>query len=84
MKVLVTGAGNMGSGFVKQLSDAGNTVRVTARDADAAKAAAFAAAEGQDIVILATGFGDAVSALQSVGDLQGKVVVDITDQLTAD
>ncbi|NMM04710.1 NAD(P)-binding domain-containing protein [Polaromonas sp.] len=95
MKVLVIGAGNMGSGFVKQLSAAGHSVSVTARDA--AKAAAVAsqnanatavpaagAAEGQDVVILATGFGDAVSALQSVGNLRGKVVVDITNPLTAD
>ena len=95
MKVLVIGAGNMGSGFVKQLSAAGHSVSVTARDA--AKAAAVAsqnvnatavpaagAAEGQDVVILATGFGDAVFALQSVGNLQGKVVVDITNPLTAD
>lgn len=95
MKVLVIGAGNMGSGFVKQLSAAGHSVSVTARDA--AKAAfvasqyanatavpAAGAAEGQDVVILATGYGDAVPALQSVGNLQGKVVVDITNPLTAD
>jgi predicted dinucleotide-binding enzyme len=42
------------------------------------------AAQGQDVVILATGYGDAVAALQSVGRLQGKVVVDITNPLTAD
>lgn len=95
MKVLVIGAGNMGSGFVKQLSAAGHTVSVTARDE--AKAASVAsqytnakavpaagAAEGQDLVILATGYGDAVPALQSLGNLQGKVVVDITNPLTAD
>ncbi|MDP1968663.1 MAG: NADPH-dependent F420 reductase [Burkholderiaceae bacterium] len=95
MKVLVIGTGNMGSGFVKQLSAAGHTVSVTARDA--VKAASVAsqyanakvvpaagAAEGQDVVILATGYGDAVSALQSVGKLQGKVVVDISNPLTAD
>jgi predicted dinucleotide-binding enzyme len=95
MKVLVIGAGNMGSGFVKQLSAAGHSVSVTARDS--AKAAALAAQypqcsgpygrpmpQGQDVVILATGYGDAVAALQSVGRLQGKVVVDITNPLTAD
>jgi 8-hydroxy-5-deazaflavin:NADPH oxidoreductase len=95
MKVLVIGAGNMGSGFVKQLSAAGHTVSVTARDA--AKAASVAsqypnakavpaagAAEGQDLVILATGYSDAVPALQSVGQLQGQVVVDISNPLTAD
>jgi len=95
MKVLVIGAGNMGSGFVKQLSAAGHPVSVTARDA--AKAASVAsqypnakavpaagATEGQDLVILATGYADAVPALQSVGQLQGKVVVDISNPLTAD
>lgn len=95
MKVLVIGAGNMGSGFVKQLVSAGHTVSVTARDA--AKASALAAqyagvkavpaagaADEQDVVILATGYGDASTALASVGNLQGKVVVDITNPLTAD
>jgi predicted dinucleotide-binding enzyme len=95
MQVLVIGAGNMGSAFVKQLSAAGHQVRVTARDA--AKSTALAAqypgvnavpaagaALGQDVVVLATGFADATAALQSVGDLQGKTVVDITNPLTPD
>ena len=95
MKVLVIGAGNMGSAFVKQLSAAGHAVSVTARDA--AKTSALAAqypgvkavplavaADGTDVVILATAYPDAVAALQSVGSLQGKVVVDITNPLTAD
>ena len=95
MQVLVIGAGNMGAGFVKQLSAAGHTVSVTARDV--AKATAVAsqyatvkavpaagAAGGQDVVILATGYGDAEAELQSVGSLQGKVVVDITNPLTPD
>ncbi len=95
MKVLVIGAGNMGSAFVKQLHAAGHTVAVTARDATKATALAVqfpgthavagaSAAEGQDIVILATAYADAVGALGSVGDLRGKVVVDITNPLTAD
>lgn len=95
MKVLVIGAGNMGSAFVKQISAVGHEVSVTARDA--AKAATLAAqypgvkavasvsaADGKDLVVLATGYADAVTALQSVGNLQGKVVVDITNPLTAD
>ncbi len=95
MKTLVIGAGNMGSAFVKQLAAAGHTVSVTARDAD--KAAALAAqypgvravapagaAADAELVILATGYADAVAALQGVGDLTGKVVVDITNPLTAD
>jgi predicted dinucleotide-binding enzyme len=95
MKVLVIGTGNMGSALVKQLSAAGHTVSVTARDA--AKSAALASqyantkavpasgsAIGQDAVVLATGYGDALAALQSVGSLEGKVVIDITNPLTAD
>jgi len=95
MNVLVIGAGNMGSAFVKQLSAAGHRVSVTARDAsksasvasqfpNAKAVPAAGAAEGQDVVVLATGYGDAAAALQSVGNLQGKVVVDITNPLTAD
>lgn len=95
MKVLVIGAGNMGSAFVKQLHAAGHAVTVTARDSD--KAAALAAqypgtravaganaADGQDLIVLATGYADAVGALSSVGNLTGKVVIDITNPLTAD
>ena len=95
MKVTVIGAGNMGSAFVKQLHRAGHAVRITARDG--AKAAALAAqypgvvavptadaAAQADIVVLATGYADAVNALRSVGKLDGKVVVDITNPLTPD
>ncbi len=93
MKVSVIGAGNMGSGFVKQLAAAGHEVQVTARDA--AKAEAVAKANGAiavdaktaataDLIVLATAYGDAVSALQSLGDISGKTVIDITNPLTAD
>jgi predicted dinucleotide-binding enzyme len=95
MKITVIGAGNMGAAFVKQLTRAGHQVSVTARDA--AKAAQVAAANpgakavapadaarGADAVVLATGYADAVAALQSVGDLKGTPVIDITNPLTAD
>lgn len=95
MKVTVIGAGNMGSAFVKQLVRAGHQVSVTARDsAKAAQVAAAnpgaravataGAAQGADAVVLATGSGDAASALQSAGVQAGQVVVDITNPLTAD
>ena len=95
MNVLVIGAGNMGSAFVKQLATAGHQVAVTARNAEKAQAVAAAnpgaravassnAASQADVIVLATAYGDAVSALKSVGDLRGKVVIDITNPLTAD
>lgn len=94
MKVLIIGAGNMGSAFARQLVNAGHQVRITARGSDKAQAAAAAAgasavaldraADGMDAVVLATGFDSAVAALRSVGDLTGKTIVDITNPLTAD
>lgn len=95
MNILVIGAGNMGAAFVKQLTRAGHKVAVTARTFEKAQAVAAAnpgstavvaanAAAQAEIVVLATGYADAVSALQSVGDLTGKVVIDITNPLTAD
>ena len=95
MKVTVIGAGNMGSAFVKQLTRAGHQVSITARNLDKARTVAAAnpgaaavnagnAAAGADVVVLATAFDDAIAALRSVGNLQGKVVIDITNPLTAD
>lgn len=95
MKVLVIGVGNMGSAFVKQLHAAGHQVSVTARDG--AKASALAeqykgvravaadnAADEAEAVIVATAAGDAAAALKAVGSLAGKVVIDISNPLTAD
>lgn len=95
MNITVIGAGNMGAAFVKQLTRAGHRVSVTARDMRKAEEVASAnsgavavqtadAADGAAVVILATGYGDAAGALQSVGDLKGKVVIDITNPLTPD
>ena len=95
MKVLVIGAGNMGSAFVKQLSAAGHQVSVTARDGEKASAlaaqypgvravAAADAAKEADAIVVATFYADAVAAVQSVGSVVGKVVVDIANPLTAD
>lgn len=95
MNITIIGAGNMSSGLVKQLSKAGHAIRVTSRDlakaqalADGhAKVTAVPAAQAlgnSDVVIVATGYADAVPALQSLGDLSGKVVIDITNPLTPD
>lgn len=95
MNITIVGAGNMGSGLVKQLAKAGHQVRVTARDL--AKAQALAAAHANvsavnveqalgnsQVVIVATSYADAAPALRALGDLTGKVVIDITNPLTAD
>ncbi|OWW22499.1 NADPH-dependent F420 reductase [Noviherbaspirillum denitrificans] len=95
MKVTILGTGNMGKGLAKQLAKAGHQITVTARDLDKARALAqaipnvTAAAAGEalgasDVVVVATAYADAVPALKSLGDLTGKVVIDITNPLTAD
>lgn len=94
MKVTVIGTGNMGSAFVKQLAKAGHQVRVTGRDLQKATALAVSASAtaapadralgDSDAVIIATGYADAVPALRALGNLQGRVVVDITNPMTAD
>ncbi|THF64778.1 NADPH-dependent F420 reductase [Pseudothauera nasutitermitis] len=95
MDITIVGAGNMGSGFVRQLAKAGHKLRVTARDLSKAQALAAAhpgvqalpAAEAlgdSQVVIVATGYADAVPALRALGSLDGRIVVDITNPLTAD
>jgi predicted dinucleotide-binding enzyme len=93
MNITVIGSGSMGSGLVKQLTRAGHRVLVTGRDAPKAEALARkhgarsvkpAEAAASDVIIVATGFADAVAALKSLGSLEGKVVVDITNPLTED
>ena len=85
----------MGSAFVRQLVGAGHQVSVAARDA--AKAAQVAAAhlgavavpaagaaQGADVVVVATGYADAVAALRTADVQAGQTVIDITNPLTAD
>lgn len=95
MKIAIIGAGNMGAAFVKQLTGAGHQVSISSRDTSKAGQvaaanpgakvlpAAIAAAEA-DALVLATGYADAVTALRGAGDLAGKVIIDITNPLTAD
>lgn len=93
MKVTIIGAGNMGAALANQLALAGHQVRITARDLEKAAALnrsgvvavpAQQAVENADAVIVATSYGDAIAALASVGSLAGKVVIDITNPLSAD
>lgn len=94
MNILILGAGNMGSALASRFANAGHRVRIAARtpgkaESVAAATGAQAYAPGQlladdEVVVLATGHADAVPALQALGPLDGKVVIDITNPLTAD
>ena len=92
MNVTILGTGNMGMAFAQQLHAAGHTLNIVGRDA--AKAQQLAARHGasseraraasSDIVVLATGYGDAAQALRDAALPLGAIVVDITNPLTSD
>ncbi len=93
MKVTLIGSGNMGSGLAKQLAKAGHSLVITGRNATKAQelarsvgavARSESPAAGADVVIVATPYAGAVDALRAAGDLNGRVIVDITNPLTAD
>ncbi len=92
MNITVLGTGNMGTAFAQQISAAGHRLNILGRDSAKVRAAAerFGAtaqtslAASSDVVILATGYADAVPALRAAALPQGAVVVDITNPLTPD
>ena len=96
MKIAVIGTGNMGAGLARLLAGAGSDVVIGHRDP--AKAAAFAAELGAgveaggvaaavklaDIVLLALPYGAIADMLKEAGNLKGKVLIDISNPVTAD
>lgn len=96
MKVAIIGTGNMASGLANTLAGAQHEVIIGSRDP--AKAAALAekighgaqgggieaAAKLADVVILAIPYGGAAEAIKEAGSLSGKVLVDITNPISAD
>ena len=96
MKVAIIGTGNMGAGLAATLAVAGHEVSIGARDLVKAAALAdkighgavgggiAAAAKLADVVILALPFGAAAEAIKLAEDLAGKIVVDISNPISAD
>lgn len=95
MNILLIGAGNMGSAFARQFARAGHRVRIAATSLGKAQAVAAGipgvtavdaagSASDADAVIVATPYERAVAALDNAGPLDGKVIVDVTNPLTAD
>ena len=92
MNITLLGTGNMGTAFAQQLRAAGHSLNILGRDSAKARACAErfgassdpARAASSDLVILATGYVDAVAALRAAGLPDGAVVVDITNPLTPD
>lgn len=96
MKVAIIGTGNMATGLAQALSEAKINLVIGSRDP--AKAAALAAKTGAniegggiaavvklaDVIILALPFGAIAEALQQAGDLTNKILVDISNPISAD
>lgn len=94
MNILILGAGNMASALASQFMRVGHAVQITSRTHSKAEAVARAtgaeavlpknALEGNDVVVLATGYADAFLALRSLGTFGHQVLIDITNPLSDD
>jgi len=96
MNIAIIGAGNVGRALAGASVRAGHIVTIssahpenarTVADDVGAQAAASnsAAAAAADVVVLAIPYGTIVDVLDEIGDgLRGKIVVDVTNPLTAD
>jgi len=95
MNILILGAGNMGSALASRLGRAGHTVRIAATSLGKARSVAaglggVSAVEAAgsaalaDVIIIATPYANAAQALSALGPIDGRVVIDITNPLSAD
>ncbi|MDR3488570.1 MAG: NADPH-dependent F420 reductase [Bradyrhizobium sp.] len=96
MNVAIIGTGNMGAGLAAALTSANHNVMIGSRDPAKASALAekvghgavgsgiAAAAKFADAVFLALPYGAIGEALKTAGDISGKVLVDITNPISAD
>ena len=97
MRLAIVGAGNVGAALGRGWVRAGHDVVFGVRDPDHAKTTALLAdmrgaradtvadaVRGADVVILATPWAAVRDALQSAGDLRGRVVLDCTNPVTDD
>lgn len=76
-KIAVIGEGNVGSAIRKGAESAGYEVRATGSDPKKVKELGT----WGDIIVLAVPYGERFDALDEVGDVDGKVLVDVTNAL---
>lgn len=96
MKVGIIGAGNMGAAFARRLAAADHEIAITARGLDQARKVASEVgwrvralpreelAEGTDLLIIATPYGQSVEALRAVQHIDGKTAIDISNPFKED
>ncbi len=96
MNISIFGTGNMASGLAVLFANAGHSVTLASRDEAKARSVAAGLGNGiagasfadaaaiADAVVLAVPYEAAADVIQAAGGLAGKVVIDITNPLTAD
>ncbi|MEH3171108.1 NADPH-dependent F420 reductase [Enterobacter quasiroggenkampii] len=96
MKVAVIGTGKMGSGLASALVAAGHETFIGARDLNKADALAkqigqgaqsgsvATAAKSAETIVLALPYASIKEVIAQAGDLTGKVIIDITNPVSAD
>lgn len=96
MKITIIGTGNMGSGLASALVAAGHEIHLGARDPVKAVALAETLGHGvvgadiataskfSDLVILALPFGAIAEVITQIGEVAGKVLVDISNPISPD
>ena len=96
MKVGIIGAGNMGAAFARRLGAAGHDVFIASRDIEEAREVASSVgpavravpqrqlADEAEVLIAATPYPHQADALRASGRLDGKIVVEISNPMTAD
>lgn len=96
MNVSIIGTGNMATGLAVLFAKAGHSVTLGSRDVAKAEAVAAelghnveagdlqSAAGNASVVVLAVPFDAVSEVISAAGDLTGKIVVDITNPMTAD
>src|SRR5262249_23530520 len=92
MTIAIIGAGNMARGLAKRLAAAGEEVALAARDerkteetaraiSGKVKAIPPSAPGAAEVIVLALPYSQAAPVLNELGDLTGKVIVDITNAI---
>lgn len=92
MKIAIIGAGNVGGALGRRWSEAGYAVVFGVREPESERAQALPApallpadaAREAEVVLLATPWPATQAALESLGDLTGKIVLDATNPLQPD
>ncbi len=96
MTIAIIGTGNMGRALAERLAEAGEEVVLASRDAGRARSIAseigpkvrgcgLEEVGGEaDLLVLAVHYAKAADVLAKIGDLSGKVIVDMSNPVTED